>query len=235
MNGIKDVEAVTAATVLREWNILSNALNVAVDEWEWLNKNVLKPVGKPKKPPPRVRIATQEEIARLQFCSGYKEDEPLDTAEKRTFAGFLICQEIALRTGELCALDWHEVHFDERYLFVSGLKPGARKSDAAVRNVPLNNKTIKILRHLEETTKATGSVLDVSNGNRDAVYRAICNKAMVVGLNFHDTRHNAITKLARIYEVLDLARIVGHSDLNELMVYYNPTTQELVNRMPDDE
>ena len=52
-------------------------------------------------------------------------------------------------------------------------------------------------------------------------------------LHFHDTRHEAITRMshAKIYDTQTLARIVGHRNLNQLLDYYNPTIEELVARM----
>ena len=46
---------VTPATVLREWNLISHALNIAVNEWKWLTSNPLKGVRKPKQPAARTR------------------------------------------------------------------------------------------------------------------------------------------------------------------------------------
>jgi hypothetical protein len=43
------------------------------------------------------------------------------------------------------------------------------------------------------------------------------------------------TRLAKIYKVLDLAKIIGHKDIHELMIYCNPTIEELVPNMPLEE
>lgn len=37
----------------------------------------------------------------------------------------------------------------------------------------------------------------------------------------------AITRLAKVLDVLPLAKAIGHKDLRMLMVYYNPTAEEL--------
>jgi hypothetical protein len=44
---------------------------------------------------------------------------------------------------------------------------------------------------------------------------------MIDDATFHDSRHNATTRLAKKFQVLDLARAIGHNDLKKLMVYYN--------------
>lgn len=218
------------ASVLREWNILSNALKRARDEWGWMHDNPLKPVEKPTKPAARIRIANPDETAKMLHCAGYAEGIPLTTATQRVFAGFLLCSEIGLRAGELCALKWSEVNLPDRYLKVTGVEPGARKNKAAVRDVPITTKGMAILKQLELTS--TDRVLDVSVGNLDVLFRKVRDRAAVVDLHFHDTRHAAITMLARYHDVLSLARIVGHTNIKELMTYYNPSIQVLVDATP---
>ncbi len=53
----------------------------------------------------------------------------------------------------------------------------------------------------------------------------------ITGLTFHDTRHEALTRLARKLDVLDLARMVGHRDPRSLMVYYNAPAEEIARRL----
>ena len=53
----------------------------------------------------------------------------------------------------------------------------------------------------------------------------------IVDLHFHDTRHQAITDLAKKLTVLELARMVGHSDLRSLMIYYNETAESLAEKL----
>jgi integrase len=55
--------------------------------------------------------------------------------------------------------------------------------------------------------------------------------ADIENLHFHDTRHEAITRLANNVDVLDLARIVGHKDLSMLMVYYNKSTSDIAKKL----
>jgi len=63
------------------------------------------------------------------------------------------------------------------------------------------------------------------------LFRRACQLAGVTGLTFHDTRHEALTRLARKLEVLDLAQMVGHRDPRSLMIYYNATASEIAGRL----
>ncbi len=54
---------------------------------------------------------------------------------------------------------------------------------------------------------------------------------LIEDLTFHDTRHEAITRLARKLNVLELARMVGHRDLKMLQIYYNESAASIAKRL----
>ncbi len=51
------------------------------------------------------------------------------------------------------------------------------------------------------------------------------------GLTFHDSRHEAITRLSRKLDVLALAKMVGHTDIRVLVVYYEEDAEALAQRL----
>lgn len=63
------LQAVSGASVRRERNLLNAAFQIAIKEWRWLHKNPFYGVRRPKGNPPRNRIATQAEIAKLQLAA----------------------------------------------------------------------------------------------------------------------------------------------------------------------
>ena len=75
------------------------------------------------------------------------------------------------------------------------------------------------------------SVFGISTASLDALFRKARSKAGVEDLTFHDARHEAITRLAKVFDVLELARIVGHRDLQMLLVYYNPSAEDLSGKL----
>lgn len=115
---------------------------------------------------------------------------------------------------------------DRRYLRV-----GAGKTDAARREVPLSSEALRILRQLE-SVRDGDSVLRVSASSIDVLFRKARDKAGVFGLTFHDSRHLAITRLAKVLDVLPLAKAIGHRDLRMLMIYYNPSAEDLAKKLP---
>jgi integrase len=74
-------------------------------------------------------------------------------------------------------------------------------------------------------------VFRVSEPSRDALFRKIRNKAAVEDLHFHDSRAEAIWRLSKKLDVLQLARVIGHRDLKSLMIYYNESASDLAKRL----
>jgi integrase len=63
------------------------------------------------------------------------------------------------------------------------------------------------------------------------LYRKAVKTTPIENLTFHDSRHEAITRLADKLDVLELARMVGHKNINQLMTYYNKTAEQLAAKL----
>lgn len=94
--------------------------------------------------------------------------------------------------------------------------------------MPLSREALRILGQLPETD---GPLFGLAPALLEALWRKARDKAGLVDSHFHDSRHTAITRLAKRLPVLDLARMVGHRDLRQLMVYYNESAEEIAGRL----
>ena len=103
--------------------------------------------------------------------------------------------------------------------------PGAITKTGRGRDVALSTRAVQLLELLPPTTKA--GCFGMTSLQLYPIFRKLKQKAAIEGLNFHDTRHEAITRLAKKMPVLALARNVGHSDINQLMTYYNEPAENL--------
>jgi integrase len=65
----------------------------------------------------------------------------------------------------------------------------------------------------------------------DAAFRRARDRAGLSGFTFHDSRANALTRLAQVLAPLDLARMIGHRDLGSLLVYYRPSAASIAERL----
>lgn len=211
---------VSGATVEREMTILSHACSVARREWGWLRTN---PVSDVRRPPPtaaRTRRPTAEETDKLLFALGYSRETPPKTASARVGAAYLFAIETAMRAGEICSLEWQ--HVNERHVHLPLTKNGY------ARDVPLSAEACRIIGQLRASNEEEGMVFGISTASLDALFRKAKARAFVEDLHFHDARREALTRLSKIFDVMELARISGHRDLRVLQnVYYAPSVIDL--------
>jgi integrase len=96
------------------------------------------------------------------------------------------------------------------------------------RQVPISQRAVELLSLLP---KEEEGVFPVNAGSFGVCFREVCKELGIVDLHFHDTRHEAVSRLARVFPILQLAAVIGHRDLKSLQVYYNPTVQELAQHL----
>ena len=214
-------QTTSASTINRDLNLLSSIFSHCI-KWKWIKQNPCKGCQRPRQPAPRERRISEHEINRILAALYFHEDSGL-TARKQTGYAFLIALETAMRQGEIWGLQWPDIDFRGKYLTLHDTKNGTR------RHVPLSSKAITLLQALEP--KATGKVFSVRQQSGVVYFRKAVQIAGIDNLTFHDTRHEALTRLARKLDVLDLARMVGHRDPRSLMIYYNPTPTEIAERL----
>ena len=214
---------VKASSVNRELNTIGSALKAARLKWKWLDRDIMREVERPKNPPPRDRIITPQECDRILLALGYEEAAPVTTQRHKIAVAFLLALETAMRQGEIWAMRWEHVRLKERFVTLPDTKNGTR------RDVPLSSRAVALLEKLSFGND--GAVMNCPQESSGAIFRGACKLAGVHGVTFHDSRHTAITALARKIDVLDLARMVGHRDLRSLQIYYNPTASDIANRL----
>jgi len=208
------VDQVKGSSVNRDLNLLSHVFSNAAKEWKWIATSPTTDVRRPDDPPPRDRLYTQDEIERL--CAAMSIDlhqtAPVTSSTQRVGIAFLSAIETAMRAGEICGLMPGDI--------VGRVATLQQTKNGTKRPVPLSSRAVALLKLLP-APKDGGTVFDLAPKLLDALFRKAKNKAMIEGVTFHDTRHLAITRLAKKLNVLDLARMVGHRDLKQLQVYYN--------------
>ena len=187
---------------------------------EWMTHNPFDTLRRPKNPPPRDRRITQQEISKILEALKYAEGRPVVEQRHKVAIAFLLSIETAMRCGEMCKIRWIDVHLDERWLFL----PGENTKTMQPRKIPLSPEAIRLINLLPRDGDL---ILGISVRSLDAEFRKARDKTDIVDLHFHDTRHEATTRLASKVHVLDLARITGHSDIKQLQTYYNRDAREL--------
>jgi len=251
---LKDVGG---ASVNREIDVLSTVLNHARREWGIHVENPIPFVKRPEKARARERRFSSEEEAYLFAALTGGERLADGTFSKGARSPWLLplvmlAIETAMRRGELLALKWEYVDLKRQTAHL----PDTKNGDP--RTVPLSTRAVAILQSLpypeaddaEEAVPRTGAVFGTTaaalrKGFTRAIERAQeqylvdCKAAkkkplagFLVDVHFHDTRHEAASRLAeKLTNVLELSAVTGHRDLRMLKRYYHPRAEDLAKKL----
>jgi integrase len=211
-------DRVCGSTVNRELNVLSHVFTTARREWKWIKESPITDVRRPKEAPHRDRLVSEDEIERLCIALGF-DDTPVLTRKATVAAAFLFAIETAMRAGEITSLTRKNITGRVAHL--------PRTKNGTKRNVPLSTRALEIISLMPPGEK----VFNITGASLDALFRRAREQCMIDDLKFHDSRHEAITRLARKLNVLELARMVGHRNLSELQTYYNETAEQLAKKL----
>lgn len=220
----KRLAQVSPGSVLREWKLLSSACNVARREWHWLKVNPFSDVKRPKPPDARDVMFSDAQIERLTNALG----TDASTATGRTCIAFLFALETAMRIGEICALTVDDIQ--GTVAKVRGIDRGAGKTRAARRDVPLSIEALRLLALLP-AVDGNARIFRINTQQADALFRKGKARALVYERHFHDSRANALTRMAKKLDILALAKAVGHKDLRQLQVYYRESAADMAARL----
>ena len=208
--------AVSGSTVTRELQILSHVFNLAIREWGFgLYCNPVSLVRKPTPNKARDRVLTDaERVALVVACSQCRSPwiKPV----------VIFALETAARRGEILSLTWNNVSLEGCTALVSG-KTGPRK-------LPLSPACIEALRDLPRSLD--GRAFPVTVEALKQAYGRAVTRAGLQDFTFHDLRHDALTRLARLgFNILELRAISGHTTANMLQRYVSIDAGDLAKKL----
>jgi integrase len=205
----KRLETVSGSTVLREVNLHRNMFRLAVREWRWVRESPFDGVRLPKENPAREPVWSWQLIKRV-----LRARRSGKTAEMQQ--AFRIALHTGLRLQEVLTCSYDA----KRQVLVLPLS----KTETKPVVVPVPRRARKLLLPLP------GFTVGANEGS--ALFSRMSHELLVRGLTFHDTRATALTLLARRMDVMTLARISRHKDLNLLLSrYYRETASSISARL----
>ncbi|MDR1529596.1 MAG: site-specific integrase [Burkholderiales bacterium] len=220
-NRLKDV---LSSTVNREWTLMSAAINTAVKEWRWLPNNPMSAVKRPAQPKPRDRRITDDEVERLLYACGYERDTKPETLQSRVGACLLFAIETAMRAGEIVGLTWDRVDLKAQTARLTETKNGT------ARVVPLSKEAVRIIKQMRGTDE--NLIFGIGSNQLESLFRKTRDRVLLSDLHFHDSRREALTRLAEKVDAMTLAKISGHRDLRILQsVYYVPNMSDVAKHL----
>lgn len=203
------LQTVSGSTVLREANLYRNLFKIAHREWKWIPESPFDNVRLPKENPTREAVWSWRLIRRV-----LRANRSGKTAEMQQ--AFRIALHTGLRLQEVltCTYD------DRRKVLIL---PKSKTEPKPVA-VPVVARARKVVETLPAFT--------VGANEGSALFSRLSAELLIEGLTFHDARATALTLLSRRMDVLTLARISRHKDLNILMSrYYRETPEQISARL----
>ncbi len=231
----REAEGVSPNTIRLDLALLSRLFEVAISNWGMESlTNPVKRAKKPKLPPGRERRLEEGEEERLLAASGPHLQYLIKLA-----------LETAMRRSELAHLTWGQIDFKRRTatLLASGVK------NEEARTVPLSPNALEILRTLQMeqcsnlpqeedgqatiTLKPSTRLFDLTPDAITKAMRRACQRAEITGLDFHDLRHEATSRLFENtdLDIMEIKSITGHKTLQMLARYTHLRMDRLADRL----
>lgn len=209
----KRLETVTGSTVLREVNLYRNMFKLAVSEWKWIEHSPFDGVRLPKEEPPRHQVWRWQQIRRVLRAAQRTGGKTLEVAQ-----AFHIALRTAMRLQEALAAP---TGFDERRRIVT-IPPS--KTNPRPETVPLTRQGHRLMQKMPK--------FSVQPNEASTLFSKLCKQNLITGLEFRDSRATALTLMARKMDILTLARISRHRDLDLLRsTYYRETAEDIAARL----
>ena len=204
------LKVVSGATVNREFNVLSHAIETARRKWDvYLPVNPCKLVRRPPQGRPRNRRLQGDEEQRLLTACRKARNTWL-----QHFVALAI--ETGMRRSELLGLQWSNVNLDRRF---------------ALLPMPLSSRAVEILRGLP-SSRDGGAFGDLTLDALKQSFKRAVRRAGIKGLRLHDLRHEATS---RFFEkgpnVMEVASVTGHKTLQMLKRYTHLSVGDLATRL----
>ena len=223
----KRVLEVQSSTALREFAMYSSIFSYAQKELFIIDSNIWTLVAKPAKGKSRnQRIYPEQQENLLTYFKWDKNTKPVRVMHYVAWS-MLFALETAMRKGEILAMTRSDIKDGFVHL------PITKNGDS--RNIPLSTEAKRLLALIPETQKI---IVPVKENSFRRTWQRIREDAGLHEINFHDTRHEAITRMVRKRRlpVEILAKITGHRTINVLInTYYNPNAQDLVAMFNENE
>lgn len=203
------LKSVTASTVLREVNLYRNMFKIAVKEWKWISESPFDGVRLPKEGPARNTVWTWQLIKRILRAQRIGKTAEMQYA-------FLVALHTGLRLEEVLTCSYDATR--------NILTIPRSKTEQRPVTVPTVPRARKVLKNLPTFT--------VGPNEGSTLFSALRTELLIEGLTFHDSRATALTMLSRRMDVLTLARISRHKNINILMnTYYRETSEQISARL----
>ncbi|MGN1139418.1 MAG: site-specific integrase [Ruminococcus sp.] len=173
----------------------------------------------------KVSIFNRDEQIRLENCLLRNHD--------MTKLGILISLRTGLRIGEVCALKWTDIDFNNKIIHIQStvsrvkkkegkgtqLIIGKPKTKSSIRDIPIPSDLYNELITIKGKTNSPYVVSDknsfVSPRTFEYRYHKVLTSCDINSINYHALRHTFATRCVEVgVDVKTLSEILGHSNVS---------------------
>lgn len=161
------------------------------------------------------------------LCRGldYRPGRAPQTKQQEVALAFMVGLRSGMRAGEILSLGKANLDLARR---VASVAHKTQHLTGKPRKVPLTRQAIRLLRPVSQRVRC----FTLSSAVLDVLFRKARDRLMIEDLHFHDSRAEALTRLARKVDVMTLAKISGHKDVRILVnAYYRETAEQIAARL----
>ncbi len=162
--------------------------------------------------------------------------------------GILVCLYTGIRVGEICALKWEDISFDEQYLYVHKTMQRIQlkdnrvtkttvlisdpKSECSIRRIPLPDEIFQLIVSAKcpgNTYFLTGRIHSyVEPRTMQNRFKSVIKACNIKDANFHALRHTFATRCIELgFDIKSLSEILGHASVNITLNRYVHPSMEL--------
>lgn len=218
-------EELSKKTVRDVANVMKAILRYVEEKYDYSVK--VKTISTPKVEIENLKVLSKKERNKLEkYC--------LKSNDLKCI-GIVICLNTGLRIGEICALKWEDIDFNEKVIHIRktlqrvyvGRKETSKividkpKTKSSIRTIPISNKLYEILQPLKKEYQKEDYVLTGCNdtflepGKYRYAYKKILKESRIKEYKFHILRHTFATTCIEVgMDAKSLSEILGHSNVN---------------------
>lgn len=236
-------KALSSATVRRHISILSSALKQAA-KLGIISANPCLEISIPTARKRKTDVFSKDEYLKLEKALCSDQDRVKATA-------VLLALKTGVRLGELAALRWCDIDFEEKTIKVrdavhrvNTIGENSKKTEmifegtksyCSERTIPMNDEIYALLKNYEAGLFVKGEFVFLSKKGTfidPRVYQTyfadVLKNAGIKKRNFHILRHTFATKAAsKNMQLTVLSRLLGHSNITvTLKRYVHPLTEQ---------
>lgn len=211
-------------------------------EQEYGYRNPMKNISMPKFESKKTEVFDKNERKRLQ--------DHLQSNLTESNLGILLTMYTGLRVGELCALTWNDIDFENGVVHIfqtlqrvsksfdggkTALVTTTPKSKTSVRDIPLPLFLLNILKNNRQSGYLlSGTDKPVEPRTMQNRFKAVLRACGIRNANFHLIRHTYATACIESgFDAKTVSELLGHSNVNITLNRYVHSSMEMKRRCVD--